>query len=378
MKTSITLDVIKAAKPGEEVWDTRVPGLVVRTRESGQQSYAVVYGRGKRVTLGRVDALTPDEARKLAKGVFGDIAHGKDPQAERRKRKVGTLREFVDQHYASWARANRPRSADGNLARLARFGALLDKHITDLSAWHLEQWRTGRRKDDISNSTINRDLDALRGVLTKAVEWKVIAAHPMADVKRVKTDVLGRLRYRQRRFNAWREERGYKTLPDFGAYVDHLEPITLTALNTGLRRGELFNLQWSDIDLVALRLTVRGAGAKTGLTRYIPLNTDVATVLTTWRTCTPHDADAYVFPGPQGERMTTLKTSWAKVMTTATLKDFTFHDLRHSFASRLVQAGVDLNVVRELLGHSGIAMTLRYSHLAPEHKAAAVAKLVQR
>jgi site-specific recombinase XerD len=76
--------------------------------------------------------------------------------------------------------------------------------------------------------------------------------------------------------------------------------------------------------------------------------------------------------------MTTLKTSWAKVVTTAKLQDFTFHDLRHTFASKLVQAGVDLNTVRELLGHSDIKMTLRYAHLAPEHQAAAVAKLVAR
>jgi integrase len=76
--------------------------------------------------------------------------------------------------------------------------------------------------------------------------------------------------------------------------------------------------------------------------------------------------------------MKSLKTAWGKVAKAATLKGFTFHDLRHTFASKLVQAGVDLNTVRELLGHSDIKMTLRYAHLAPEHKAAAVAKLVGR
>jgi integrase len=104
------------------------------------------------------------------------------------------------------------------------------------------------------------------------------------------------------------------------------------------------------------------------------LNTEAATVLVTWRECS--DGDTLVFPGPTGEAMTDLKTAWQKVAKAAKLVDFTFHDLRHTFASKLVQAGVDLNTVRELLGHSDIRMTLRYSHLAPEHTAAAVAKLV--
>ena len=76
--------------------------------------------------------------------------------------------------------------------------------------------------------------------------------------------------------------------------------------------------------------------------------------------------------------MTTLKTAWMKVAKAARLKDFRFHDLRHTFASNLVLAGVDLHTVRELLGHRDIKMTLRYAHLAPEHTAAAVAKLTAK
>jgi site-specific recombinase XerD len=83
-----------------------------------------------------------------------------------------------------------------------------------------------------------------------------------------------------------------------------------------------------------------------------------------------------VFPGKNGERFIHIKKSWGGVIDRAEINGFRFHDLRHHFASKLVMAGVDLNTVRELLGHADIEMTLRYAHLAPEHKAKAVAKLV--
>ena len=89
------------------------------------------------------------------------------------------------------------------------------------------------------------------------------------------------------------------------------------------------------------------------------------------------DAVASVFPSDSGEPLTDIKSAWLALVGVAKLTAFRFHDLRHSFASKLVMAGVDLNTVRELLGHADLQMTLRYAHLAPEHTAAAVEKLVR-
>jgi integrase len=146
-------------------------------------------------------------------------------------------------------------------------------------------------------------------------------------------------------------------------------------MNTGLRRGELFDLTWRDVDLEGEQVTVRAASAKSGKTRHVPLN---QTALGTLEARQKDDSkpDDLVFQSPKtGGRLNNVKNSWQDLVDRAKLIDFRFHDTRHDFASRLVMAGTDLNIVRELLGHSTMEMTLRYAHLAPEHKASAVALL---
>ena len=178
-------------------------------------------------------------------------------------------------------------------------------------------------------------------------------------------------------FNRWRLNRGhapYVSLKKF-AYADYLKPCALLSMNTGLRRGELFGLKWSDIDFDQKVLTVAAETAKTGKTRHIPLNEEAYRILRLWKT---QDGikSLYVFSGKNGAPFKDLKGSWNRLLKNAEISDFRWHDLRHHFASKLVMAGVDLNTVRELLGHTDYKMTLRYAHLAPEHKAAAVNKLV--
>jgi integrase len=382
------------------LFDRAQPNLQLRLRASGVHSYRVQVGRGKVLTLGTTKVLKPTKARELARRALGAVADGKDPIAEKRKARAATLRDYLEGDYRVWAVANQ-KHPNESIARVkAAFPDLLAKALPAITAWQAEQWRAQRRKAGISAATVERDLNALRSVLSQAVRVKIIREHPLRDVKRAKLDTIGRLRYlsadeekalraaliaREQKhrdarasFNRWRTERGYRTISDYAldAYVDHLQPIILLALNTGLRRGELLGLRWGDVDRVGALLTVRGASAKTGRTRYLPLNTEALDVLKTWR---PNGAteDDLVFPGDDGKVMHSLKTAWGKVATAAALKNFTFHDLRHTFASNLVQKGADLNVVRELLGHSGIGMTLRYAHLAPSQKAAAVAKLAR-
>jgi integrase len=234
-------------------------------------------------------------------------------------------------------------------------------------------------------------LAALKAALSKAVEWGLIDANPIAKVKlygqddnatvrylsvdeetRLRAALIERdqhLRERRTRFNEWRQERGLKPFPEIGPgeFADHLHPIVLLAINTGMRRGEIFNLNWSSVNLDKAILEVAGPGAKSGKTRHIPLNSEALGALQTWQKQT--SGVGLVFPGNSGGRLTNINHAWETLAKRAQLTDFRFHDCRHHFASRLVMADVPLNTVRELLGHSEISMTLRYAHLAPEHKA---------
>ena len=176
--------------------------------------------------------------------------------------------------------------------------------------------------------------------------------------------------------NEWRLERGYDQRSAHREYTDHLSPVVLLALNTGLRRGELLQLRWEDVSLTTRILTVRGTHAKSGQTRHVPLNSEAVETLQRWAAQLP-SAVGFIFPGSSSQQpVGDIKNAWAGLLRRASITKFRFHDLRHTFASKLVMAGVDLNTVRELLGHADLTMTLRYAHLAPEHKAAAVEKLL--
>ena len=236
-------------------------------------------------------------------------------------------------------------------------------------------------------------------MLSKAVEWDILKSHPLAKLKPFKTD-NGIVRYltseeeeRLRKAliardnqiklarcngNVWRQERGYELYPNLGAqaFADHLHPIVILAINTGLRRGEIFQLKSSDVNFDSEILTVKAANSKSGKARHVPLNRQAYSVLYHWRQ-QQKNGNYLVFPSKNSLAFSHIKRSWASLLSSAEIENFRFHDLRHHFASKLVMAGVDLNTVRELLGHADIAMTLRYAHLAPEHKANAVKKLLQ-
>jgi integrase len=157
-----------------------------------------------------------------------------------------------------------------------------------------------------------------------------------------------------------------------------MKPMVVLSLNTGMRQGEVFNLKWQDCDFQQGDITVSGATAKSGRTRHVPMNSTVRETLSAWREqVNPADPSAFVFPGANRTRLDNVKTSWANLLKEAGITVFRWHDMRHTFASRLVMGGVDLYIVSRLLGHSSFQMTQRYAHLAPRQMQDAVEKLVR-
>jgi integrase len=171
--------------------------------------------------------------------------------------------------------------------------------------------------------------------------------------------------------NAWRQQRKYELPPSLPHFGDHLTPAILLSMNTGLRRGELLALRWDCIDVKRRILTVEGGTAKSRQTRHVCLNEEATRVVKRWRE--QANGGRRLF-----EARTGFKSAWAPLLKRANITKFRWHDLRHHFASRLVQVGVPLNTVRDLLGHSSVAMSLRYAHLAPDQRREAVAKLNEK
>lgn len=402
MKGLITNNLISKLKPKEkqyDVRDTTLKGFLIRVTPNGKMSYVCQYQRGKRVNIGQVGILTPAQARDKAKEILSQAVMGTLSANPKNDAKL-TLRKFLTGEYDAWRRASR-KNAQDDLRRLKVnfIGEFGDYLLPEVNSMLIEKWRTTRINEGIKPVTVNRDIYILKGALSKAVEWELISENPLEKLKPLKIDSSAKVRYLSKeeelrlkqaldvrdnelkaaraRANEWRSERGYESYPDLSnaAYANYLTPMILLSLHTGLRRGELLKLCWENIDLEHAVLTVGGDTAKSGKTRHIPLNKVSIQALINWKT---NDNRGFVFKNSKtGTAYKEIKKAWASLLKLAEIKNFRWHDMRHHFASKLVMAGADLNTVRELLGHADIKMTLRYAHLAPEHKAKVVAMLVE-
>lgn len=283
-----------------------------------------------------------------------------------------TVGELADR-YLEHAREHKARSVSRDEYVMARLRDFMGgKRIRDVCALDVERFRRQRRETGITPATSNRELAIIKRMFALAVDWELLDRNPARPVKLY--------REAERPVEVITPEDEKKLL---AACPDDFRPLVVTALNTGFRRGELFNLTWEHVNLA--ERAIRAVETKSGKVRSVPLNQAAADALSGL----PGPREGLVFRKSNGKPWTDVQKVWIRACKEAGIlrvtgepkerKKYspTFHCLRHTFASRLVLAGVDLATVRELLGHSDIKMTMRYSHSTPTHRRGAVDALAQ-
>ncbi|MCP4370637.1 MAG: tyrosine-type recombinase/integrase, partial [Deltaproteobacteria bacterium] len=294
------------------------------------------------------------EAEKVLYELREKIESGKMPETKRKNNC-----KFVElaEKYKSLAELQKGYRSKKTFIRqlVEEFGNL---NLIEINTLLVEQWRN-RLLKRCQPATANRKLACLKHMFTKAVDWDMTTEEALKRVRKVKfqKESRGKLRFLD--------------VDECQRLVEccqkHLRPIVTLAINTGMRRGEILPLTWQQIDLrhgyISLYYTKSGDG------RQIPMNQSVIEMFTEM----PRGLESkYVFANRNGDPLTNIKHSFASALKKAEISNATFHTLRHTAASHLVMAGVDLPSVKELLGHKSLTMTLRYAHLAPGHTKKAV------
>jgi len=219
--------------------------------------------------------------------------------------------------------------------------------------------------DELSQATVNRYTALLKTLFNKALEWEECKENPVKGIK------LFREQHRIRFLSDAEEVKLKEKFPvEFWPWVE-------IAMFTGMRRGEQFTLLWENVNFNTRLITI--PMSKSGKKRFIPMNDRVMEIL---RDMPSRLKSSHVFVCSNGTTPMDGRNFYQRVflpaIIAAEVKDFRWHDLRHTFASRLVMAGVNLKTVQELMGRESIEMTLKYAHLSPEHQVDAVQKLIQK
>ncbi len=234
--------------------------------------------------------------------------------------------------------------------------------VKELNQQKVQKFLAERMEEKhLSPATRNRHLAHLSSVFNKGKEWGLITDNPAQGIKPLRENGA-RTRFLDK------EE--IQLL--LNASSKEFRPILITALHSGMRKGEILKLICPDVDFKNRIITVQDS--KSGKKRMIPMDD---TLYETLRTLPSRFKRGYVFPSPvkEGKPRFGVQRQFSNAVKKAGIENIRFHDLRHTFASHLIMAGVDLMTVKELLGHASVTMTMRYAHLAPDHRTRAIKNL---
>lgn len=301
-----------------------------------------------------VDPQAPDE---ILGGTKTKNPHPSQPLPE------ATYEEFIPtfmELHGSLVSGNMRRSYNTSFRNLLPVFGNVKLH--DISKMMVQSYMMARKRQGRSNGTVNKEINCLKKVLSKALEWEYIERNPLQGLKLLKEEP-----YKERYLTQEEADRLLDVAPPF------LRDIIILALGTAMRQSELFNLRWKDVTFTENggEIAIIGKGNKL---RIIHMNKTVQDLLLRLRK--KNNDGSLVFPSTRtGKRYVTVKKAWAKALKDAGIENFRFHDLRHTAASWMVQSGADLYSVQKILGHADIRTTQRYAHLSPQYLRNDICKL---
>jgi integrase len=354
-----------------EYTDANRTGLYIEVRATspGQGTYWFRYkdGSGKtaRVKIGRTPDISIRDAKAKVKTLRAQTQLGSDPAAEKRERKqVITWNAFFDEWYLPHAKQHKRSWAnDMEMHRLRiseRFGRL---RLDQIRKQQVQQFHSELKESGLAPATCDHHLKLIRQALNLAVDWELIKVNPVAGIKLFHAD------NREERLMTDEElQRLLSSLdekPGSTAYQ-----VVIFLLLTGARVNEALHARWVDIDRENRTWLIQATNSKSKRRRGVPLNDAALEVV--GRLKTEGNSEWLFTSSRGGGRLTAINKVWQRLRVDAGIPHVRLHDLRHQYASFLVNSGRTLYEVQQILGHSDPTVTQRYAHLSTRtlHEAA--------
>ena len=343
--------------------DPDLPGLYVEVRKSspGQGTYYLRYKDSKGKTchqkLAKTNELTLVEARKAAKTLKSEINLGADPRGEEKaKRAVLNYSDFFEQHYMPYVKLRkRSWKTDSSFNRLRLKAEFGDLRLNQITRQHIQTFHTRMSDEGLAPATSNHYLKLLKHSLNLAIDWDMLETNPASRIPLFHED--------NQVENLLSDEQLERLM--MVLKTDENRNVCLIAiflLSTGVRLNEALQAKWSQVDQKNRVWRIPASNSKSKRTRAVPLNDSALDVL---NQLTTRDRYENLFVNFQTQLpYTTISKVWGRLRKKADLNFLRIHDLRHQFASFLVNSGQTLFMVQQILGHSSPAVSQRYSHLS--------------
>jgi len=343
-----------------DYFDTKQRGFLIEVRSSGRKTYYQRYcderARERQFKIGRADVLTADKARKVGQSILAKALLGDSPQARRQElRSIPALNEFVSEKYLPFIKTyKRSWNTDETVLRIHVLPTLGRMALDEITAEHIIALVARMQEDGYAAGTSNRVIMIIRYLYNLAAKWKVpgVAANPTRGIE------MGRESEKNRFLT---REEAQQLVASIAADENRTAANAIMLLMfTGARRNEVTQAKWEHVLWNERKLFV--PLSKSGKPRWIALSPSALSLL---QSLPREVGNQYIFPsGVTGRPCPSLWFPWRRIRARAGLEDVRLHDLRHSFASFLVNDGVSLYVVQALLGHANARTTQRYAHLA--------------